>query len=914
MADQTIILEIKTNQQEIERTKLEIMNLKQEVSNYKTEAKKQGTAQDEVNKKLVGYQGEIKKSNDNLRQLTKEQKLNLQIVNAEKGSYDQLNAQLKKAQLQWKGLSQNQRENTKEGRALLAQQKQLTGQLKKLDAQTGTHNRNVGNYAQSIKGLATGFIGFTTVIYAAIRAVKEAIEINREFNKTFVSILGLLSEFEKKKYGEILKTGAIDVMAKYGLEIADVNKALFDTISNGIKAGDSIEFLDKSAKLAIAGNSDLSSVVKGATKIIAAYGDQAGTTDEILNAFFAAQVKGATTVELLANNIGKVASISAFAEIPINELFGTFAGLTKFLDGTEESATALTAAIQAIVKPSDQARAEFGKLGIEVGATAIQENGLLNTILQVSKASEGNSDVLAELIPNIRALKGITGLTSTSIAEIEQNILDLNDAESSSALVNKAFGEQMEDTSKQIELASGSWKRYIITLGEGEGMGLWKAIRTGFTDLLNNFTDLERQSQWLSKTVAEDIKNSSVDQIASLENLLTEGTKIYDHLIEVGAEGEARQTQTRIDNINKRLEELKKEPVYLAQIEAEKAAILQAAIDKENAIKETALQDELARNKAELEAKQALWDAEIEAQRKKKENIEELKGLELEDEVIRKAELKAEEIELEKQHNESLEKALELYGAVKIAVDGVTVAAKKSLWDRIGLNEQFVSESMNTANQLFNFSNALGNRRNANLKKQLDEGIISERDYAIESAKILRKQAMFEKVQALFNIAINTAIAVMKVTGQTGIGAPFIIPLIIAAGAIEAATVIAQPLPEIPTFAKGTVINKKGQVLQGASHANGGIKLYGEGEGGEPILTKSVMSNPVDAAIISAINEKHGGVPLYGNKIPGYFAQGGVTTNIEAQRTQIIYQPVLVVEDIHDIQATQQQIKTMSKL
>jgi len=54
-------------------------------------------------------------------------------------------------------------------------------------------------------------------------------------------------------------------------EVANVNKSLFDTISNGIAAGDAIEFLNKSSKLAIAGNAELSSVVKGATKVYEIY-------------------------------------------------------------------------------------------------------------------------------------------------------------------------------------------------------------------------------------------------------------------------------------------------------------------------------------------------------------------------------------------------------------------------------------------------------------------------------------------------------------------------------------------------------------------------------------------------------------------------------------------------------------------
>lgn len=70
-----------------------------------------------------------------------------------------------------------------------------------------------------------------------------------------------------------------------------------------------------------------------------------------------------------------------------------------------------------------------------------------------------------------------------------------------------------------------------------------------------------------------------------------------------------------------------------------------------------------------------------------------------------------------------------------------------------------------------------------------------------------RKQAIADKAFALSQIAINTAIAVSKALAQTGVLGAFVIPGIIALGAIQAATVLAQPIPK---FAKGGVMGKDG--------------------------------------------------------------------------------------------------------
>jgi hypothetical protein len=102
----------------------------------------------------------------------------------------------------------------------------------------------------------------------------------------------------------------------------------------------------------------------------------------------------------------------------------------------------------------------------------------------------------------------------------------------------------------------------------------------------------------------------------------------------------------------------------------------------------------------------------------------------------------------------------------------------------------------------------------------------------------------------------------------------------------------------------------KGGILNGPSHAQGGIPMfskggafYGEAEGGEAVLTKGVMKNPALASMASAINVAGGGVP--------FFANGGVLDPIQSatptdRAADIIAsgmksrQPVLVVEQLRE--------------
>ena len=98
-------------------------------------------------------------------------------------------------------------------------------------------------------------------------------------------------------------------------------------------------------------------------------------------------------------------------------------------------------------------------------------------------------------------------------------------------------------------------------------------------------------------------------------------------------------------------------------------------------------------------------------------------------------------------------------------------------------------------------------------KQNLEERAISEREFLAEQTRIenervkleketeqkireeKRKQAILDKAAALAQIAINTAVAVTKVTAEAALASPFLIPLIIAQGVIQAGIVAATPIP-----------------------------------------------------------------------------------------------------------------------
>jgi hypothetical protein len=117
------------------------------------------------------------------------------------------------------------------------------------------------------------------------------------------------------------------------------------------------------------------------------------------------------------------------------------------------------------------------------------------------------------------------------------------------------------------------------------------------------------------------------------------------------------------------------------------------------------------------------------------------------------------------------------------------------------------------------------------LQDRLDKGLIAQADFDKEIKKINKKtrreEAKASRRKALFDIAINTGVAVVKALPNFIAAAA-----VVALGAIQAAFVAARPLP---SFAKGEVD------IKGKRHSAGGIKA--EIEGGESVINRMGTAN-----------------------------------------------------------------------
>jgi len=155
---------------------------------------------------------------------------------------------------------------------------------------------------------------------------------------------------------------------------------------------------------------------------------------------------------------------------------------------------------------------------------------------------------------------------------------------------------------------------------------------------------------------------------------------------------------------------------------------------------------------------------------------------------------------------------------------------------------------------------------------------VIEDKYSKKEAEEKTKAFKAEQRASLLQAVINGALAITKVTSQSGILAPFVIPGIIAETAIQVATIAAQKAPQ---YAKGGVhyqSDGRGALLPGYSRTD---NMNAYLRSGEAVVVSEAMRDPWARNLVSAINVAYGGRdfsmanPQRGYAIGGIFTDGG---------------------------------------
>ena len=291
-----------------------------------------------------------------------------------------------------------------------------------------------------------GVGGFIGIVGKSIKAAGSFETALREVS----TLIGGNATVTIKRYEKAIRELALNSSA----DVNTLTAALYQTISAGVAGSKtvegSMELVKVAQEAAVAGVSDARTAVDVLTTSLNAYSMSTDNAVEFSDKLFTAVKLGKTTFGELSSQLGMVASIAAGAGVEFGEVNAALAAMTKGGLSTDIATTALRATIVSLLKPSKDMQRVLKKNGFESATAAIKSKGLLGVMEMMKEATGGNSEKLQKLIPNVRALTGVSIIAGTGIDNFRHAVDEMKNSTGATAEAYGKMANTFEERSKRF--------------------------------------------------------------------------------------------------------------------------------------------------------------------------------------------------------------------------------------------------------------------------------------------------------------------------------------------------------------------------------------------------------------------------------------------------------------------------------
>lgn len=239
-----------------------------------------------------------------------------------------------------------------------------------------------------------------------------------------------------------LKESVKDLSVESGKGLEDLSAGLFQTIS---AFGDSAETVDRfnvGLRASVAGAADTQATISLLSSVTKAYGDTSvEALKKVSDLAFKTNELGETSFPELAANMGKVNSIAGKMKVSQEELFAVIATATGPLGNTADVTTKLKAVLTSMLKPTEDMKIAYKKLGVANGEQLIKQEGFQGALQKIVGIAEKYNVDLGKLIGSAEGLQVAFSLTGAQSEKFAENLEKLK---SSAGSTEKAFKEMTE--------------------------------------------------------------------------------------------------------------------------------------------------------------------------------------------------------------------------------------------------------------------------------------------------------------------------------------------------------------------------------------------------------------------------------------------------------------------------------------
>jgi len=296
------------------------------------------------------------------------------------------------------------------------------------------------------------------IIAAGGASLKLAADFDESMTK-IQTLVGISSDKVEQFKEKVLSLSG--QTAKAPAELAD---ALFTVTSAGLRGAEALQVLEMSAKGSAIGMGETKEVARAVTAVMQAYGPEVMSAAQAMDILTATVREGNLEAAELAPVLGRVVGVAAQLGVSFEEVGASVATFTRLGVDSSEAVTGLRGFLNALIKPSGEARDTLSQLGMTFAdlRNEVDQKGLAQTMIKLINTFDGNVEALGSVIPNVRALgavMGTAGVQGKAYLEIQNNIAN------STGILDKAFEETSKSGAFQLREAFNSLRQVGTEIG-----------------------------------------------------------------------------------------------------------------------------------------------------------------------------------------------------------------------------------------------------------------------------------------------------------------------------------------------------------------------------------------------------------------------------------------------------------------
>jgi TP901 family phage tail tape measure protein len=313
---------------------------------------------------------------------------------------------------------------------------------------------------------AIGAVGFA----ALSGAIGVSVSRFAEFEGGFASVIGLLDEgsFSTVEFADGIKSMEDGILALRagGDSFDDLNLGLFNLISGGIAAEDSIDVLTTATQLADAGATDAGTAVNALVASMSAFKSANLDAEVVAQSFFTAQKYGITTVGQLAGEFNKVGGAANGLGISFEETLGALTAMTaNGMKPTAVAATELAALMKGVVGTQKNIKKQSKEVQEAWSLESVAANGLVESARALNEAFKGDKVKIAAFLGDSSAINAFNSLTGGQADLFDMIMGKLGDAQG----MQEAYAASLEAVgatiNEQMEGLTGSFDAFLALMG-----------------------------------------------------------------------------------------------------------------------------------------------------------------------------------------------------------------------------------------------------------------------------------------------------------------------------------------------------------------------------------------------------------------------------------------------------------------